>query len=150
MEVVGVNGQIEFDGSWLTINRKGGLARMTIGKGSKRIPVATITAVQVKPAGHGVRGFIQFTFAGGNERRSRFGSQSVDAAKDENSVLFTKRQQPEFEALRTAIEDAIQASHQPGGAVPVSAAEEIAKLAALRDSGAITEEEFSAHKAKLL
>jgi hypothetical protein len=32
----------------------------------------------------------------------------------------------------------------------MSAAEEIAKLAALRDSGAISDEEFAAHKAKLL
>ena len=33
---------------------------------------------------------------------------------------------------------------------PISAADEIAKLAALRDSGAITDEEFAAYKAKLL
>ena len=33
---------------------------------------------------------------------------------------------------------------------PVSVADEIAKLAALRDSGALTDEEFAAHKAALL
>jgi hypothetical protein len=38
----------------------------------------------------------------------------------------------------------------PAGASPVSAADEIVKLVALRDAGAITEEEFTAHKAKLL
>jgi hypothetical protein len=125
--------------------------RSAIGKGSKRIPVGSITAVQLKPASMTVRGFIQFTFAGGNESRSRFGKQSVDAAKDENSVLFTKKQQSDFESLRAAIEEAIQARHQSGsGAAPVSAAEEIAKLAALRDSGVLTDEEFVAHKAKLV
>jgi hypothetical protein len=35
-------------------------------------------------------------------------------------------------------------------AVPVSAADEIAKLVALRDSGAITDEEFTAYKADLM
>ena len=33
---------------------------------------------------------------------------------------------------------------------PVSAADEIAKLVALRDSGAITDEEFTAYKGRLL
>ncbi len=151
MEAAGVNGQLEFEGAWLTINRKGRMARMTIGKGTKRIPVASITSVQLKPAGMGVRGFIQFSFAGGNESRSRFGKQSVDAAKDENSVLFTKKQQPAFEELQAAVEEAIQGPH-PATAVPQasSTADEIGKLAALRDAGAISEEEFAAHKAKLL
>jgi hypothetical protein len=36
------------------------------------------------------------------------------------------------------------------GPTPVSASDEIAKLAGLRDSGVLTEEEFTAHKAKLL
>ena len=45
MEAAGVNGQLEFEGAWLTINRKGRMARMTIGKGTKRIPVASITSV---------------------------------------------------------------------------------------------------------
>ena len=38
----------------------------------------------------------------------------------------------------------------PAAVAPVSAADEIVKLVALRDAGAITEEEFTAHKAKLL
>jgi len=38
----------------------------------------------------------------------------------------------------------------PAVVAPVSAADEIVKLAALRDAGAITAEEFTAHKAKLL
>jgi hypothetical protein len=35
-------------------------------------------------------------------------------------------------------------------AAPSSAADEIAKLVALRDAGAITDDEFEAHKAALL
>ena len=83
--------------------------------------------------------------AGGNESRiAGFGKQSVDAAKDENSVLFTKKQQPAFEELQAAVEEAIQGPH-PATAVPQasSTADEIGKLAALRDAGAISEEELS-------
>ena len=34
---------------------------------------------------------------GGIERRSAFGRQINDAAHDENSVVFTRKQQPRFE-----------------------------------------------------
>ena len=77
---------------------------MTVGKGEKRIPIRSLAGIEWKPAGPLVRGYIQFTIPGGNERRSRMGSRSVDAAKDENSVLFTPGQQTQFEALRSAIE----------------------------------------------
>jgi len=103
LEVKGVNGTVVFDGSMVVIRRSGAMARLTLGKGEKRIPLRSIAAVQFKPAGM-VRGFIQFTIPGGNERRSKFGSQTTDAAKDENSVLFNTGQQSAFEALRDAIE----------------------------------------------
>jgi hypothetical protein len=42
-------------------------------------------------------------------------------------------------------------SAEPGKQCPtLGAADEIAKLVALRDSGALSEEEFAAYKAKLL
>ncbi len=107
MEVKGyLGGVIKFDGRMVVIQRKG-LSRLTIGKGEKRIPVRSISSVQLKPAGFAVNGYIQFSLAGGNEVRSQFGRATMDATADENSVVFTKKQQPEFEALRDAIEDAI-------------------------------------------
>jgi len=45
-----------------------------------------------------LNGFIQFSVPGGNEARSKFGSQTMDAVKDENSVVFTRKQQAGFEA----------------------------------------------------
>lgn len=103
IEATGVTGTVTFDGRFVVINRSGMMARMTVGKGEKRIPLRSIAAIQFKPAGM-VRGFIQFTIPGGNEQRSRMGSQSKDAAKDENSVLFNKGQEAAFEQLRDAIE----------------------------------------------
>ncbi len=125
---------------------------MTIGKGEKRIPISSIKAVQWKPAGPLVNGFIQFTVPGGREKRSAFGSQTSSAGKDENSVIFTRKQMPEFEKLRAAVEPALEQGAQattPQQSGP-SIGDQITQLAALRDQGLLTNEEFAAKKANLL
>jgi hypothetical protein len=58
---------------------------------------------------------------GGNERRSKFGKQTSDAAKDENTVMFTNAQMPQFLALRDAIEQGIAARSAPQTSAPVTA-----------------------------
>lgn len=103
----GRNGTVSFDGKSITIERSGFLARSTVGKGRKRLALRHISSVQVKPASVMMNGFIEFTIAGGNENRSRFGGQTKDAAHNENAVIFTKKQQSDFETLRDAVEDAI-------------------------------------------
>ena len=153
IEVKGHNGQIVFDGQYVTITRRGILARTTVGKGEKSIHISQISSVQWKPAGPFVNGFIQFSAAGGNERRSRFGSQTASAVNDENSVIFTTRQRAAFEELRKHVEAAIATHHTPGGPAPAptaSIADEITKLAALRDQGAITDAEYQQQKQRLL
>lgn len=152
IEVKGHNGQITFDGQYVTITRRGILGRTSVGKGEKRIHISQISSVQWKPAGPFVNGFIAFSAAGGNERRSRFGSQTASAVNDENSVIFTTRQKTAFEELRKHVEAAIAAHHSgtPAASPPASVADEIAKLAALRDQGAITETEYQQQKQRLL
>lgn len=152
-EVSGQGGQITFDGQYVTISRKGFLARATLGKGEKRLHISQISAIQWKPAGPLVNGFIQFTVPGGNELRGKLGSQTSNAAKDENSVIFTKKQMPEFEKLRAELDAAIIAQHAPqqtGPASSASLADELAKLAGLRDQGILTPAEFEQQKARLL
>ncbi|MFG2059662.1 DUF4429 domain-containing protein [Micromonospora sp. NPDC048930] len=154
LEARGQNGTVTFDGTFVTITRTG-MARLTIGKGDKRIPVATITAVQWKPPGSLVNGFIQFTIPGGNEQRSRAGSQTFNAAQDENSVLFTGKQRPAFEQLRHAVEQAIAqryAAPQQYAPAPAqsSVADELTKLGQLVQQGLLSREEFEAQKARLL
>lgn len=153
MECKGVNGQIEFDATWVTIHRKGAFGRMTVGKGEKKIPLSQIVAVQWKEPGAMVRGYISFTITGAQENKRGFGKQTVDAAKDENAVLVAKSQADEFRALKSAIEAAITRRENviPGMQAPVSStADEISKLVALRDAGALTEDEFQQQKTKLL
>ena len=150
----GHNGTVSFDGDFVTIQRKGALARMTVGKGDKRIPVGSITAVQWKQPGAMVNGFIAFTMAGGNERRSTFGSQTSSAVNDENSVIVTKKQAKDFEALRAAIETAIAERNRPQPVItaptPADPLEQLKQLAELRDAGIITPDEFEVKKAHLL
>jgi hypothetical protein len=149
--VEGHTGQVSFDGFFVTIHRKGFRARAVVGKGEKRIPLPSIAAVQWKPAGGMVNGFIQFTVPGGNERRSSFGSQTTDAAKDENSVVFTKKQMPDFEKLRAAVEQAMSSAATGAPSAPQQdSASDIGKLATLHAAGALTDAEFTAAKAKLL
>jgi hypothetical protein len=153
IEAKGHNGQITFDGQQITITRRGFLARTTVGKGQKTFHISQISSVQWKPAGPFVNGFIAFSVSGGNERRSRFGSQTTSAVSDENSVVFTSRQKTTFEQLRAAIEAAIAAQHAPAAATasaPISVADELAKLAALRQQGIITDADFQQQKQRLL
>jgi hypothetical protein len=125
---------------------------MSVGKGEKHIPVASISAVQWKPAGAFVNGFIQFTVAGGVEHRSKPGSSTTDAAKDENSVLFTKKQMREFEDLRAAVQAAItaQGATASPAAPSVDVAEQLRQLAALHNEGLLTDAEYEAKRAELI
>lgn len=146
IEAKGVNGQVSFDGQFVTIHRKGGLGRLTVGKGEKRIPISAITAVQWKPPGALVNGYIQFTVPGGNEGRSRAGHQTTDAAKDENAVVVSRKHEAEFQVLREAIEAAVGRPAAASGGV----ADELKKLADLHASGVLSDDEFAVQKAKLL
>lgn len=103
----GHNGTVHFDGKFVTIERTGGLARVSVGKGEKRIPVRSIAAVQWKPPGMLTNGYIEFTVSGGNEARSRAGAATTQAAMNENAVLVTKKQADAFAELRRAVEDAM-------------------------------------------
>jgi hypothetical protein len=151
-EVKGHTGSVRFDGEFITIIRKGFLARAGVGKGEKRIPIASVAAVQWKPAGRLVNGYIEFSISGGNEGRSRFGSATTDAARNENAVIFTRKQMSGFAELRSEIEAAIADHHggKSAGADKPSVAELINQLAELKKKGILTTEEYNIKKAELL
>lgn len=157
LQVNGHGGQITFDGTFITITRRGFLGRAVVGKGEKRLHISQISGVQWKDAGAMINGFIQFTVPGGVERRSGFGRQTNDAAHDENSVVFTRQQMPEFAHLRQEIDNAIAYQHQPQqpmyAPAPVqqaNPAEQIGQIWALHQQGAMTREEFEMQKARIL
>ena len=143
----GSNGLITIDGDWLTIDRKG-FGRAGNAMGERRIPLASITAVQLRHARVFTNGFIRFTVAGSPEFRG--GLQS--AMSDENAVTFRRGQARGFNMIRAAVEHYITAHHATArsGAGEPDIPEQIKKLGELRDQKLITEEEFEAKKAQLL
>ncbi|WP_225049143.1 SHOCT domain-containing protein [Lacticaseibacillus kribbianus] len=138
------------DDRGVTIRRQGMLNALNQGfKGAKTIPYASITAVQLKKPGM-TAGYIQFTILGGRESPGGV----LAATKDENTVLFSGRDHyAEMLAIKALIEAKIQDYSRPRPSVqaaPDSNLDQIAKLKALLDSGAITQEEFTAKKHQLL
>lgn len=89
-------------------------------------------------------GYIQFTIAGAVERSGGV----MKAANDENSVLFNKKQQPDFEGIRAHVEARLGRPQTLGSSASV--AEQLTQLAQLHQQGLLTADEFAAQKAKLL
>ncbi len=148
----GRTGIVTVDESFITIERKGAMAKLTHGftQGQKRIAISQVTSVQFKKPGLAV-GYIQFTMAGANESKGG----ALKAVKDENSVAFEKNAS-DFEAIRDFVEAKIAARFARGTEPPTaspqqsSVSEQIRELAALREDGLLSEEEFASQKAKLL
>ncbi len=148
----GNNGQLAVYANRIVLMRKGVSAFMSqgIGKGDKEIALSGITAIQWRNAGVLTLGYIQFTFSGALDLRGGI----LDAQKDENAVTFNRKQQSDFERARALIDQHRAASAQTQAAAApaaaLSAADELAKWAALRDQGVITPEDFEAKKRQLL
>lgn len=142
---IGVNGQIELYNNKVCILRKGILGFLTQGlKGNKDIMISSITSIQFKSANSFVNGYIQFAFMGGKEAKGGI----FQGTQDENTVMFNKKQQAVFEQIKEIVESKIHTGEKASN--QVSDADEILKLADLRDKGILTEEEFQDKKKKIL
>lgn len=157
-------GTVSVDNEFFTITRSRMQAWGTdASRGDRRIPLDTITAVQLRPPGLATAGFLQLRLAGGAESKGG----TFNALKDENAVLFNKPQQTDIERIRDFIELRIRQRMQrntqyhpaptqpltvplpppPPSADPIAQLREFAKL---RDEGIITEAEFAQQKARVL
>src|SRR5437879_3558982 len=88
----GIGGQVQIDGDWISINRKGLAAKATHGlAGEKRVPIANVTAVRLKEPGL-TNGYITFSVLGNVDH----GRGVYDATRDENTVMFSKGHLAEF------------------------------------------------------
>lgn len=115
--------------------------------GRKTIPTTSIKSVQFREAGSWVNGFIQFGIAGGIEKKGGV----LNAAEDENSVIFYKDKNEEAIEIKNFIESKI---NHPASEKPqinhLSVADEIFKLKSLMTQGIISDSEFEQQKQKLL
>lgn len=100
---------MSFDGAVVEIGKKG-VAAVIGKKRSQRIPAESIMKVHLRPATGLVNGFIQFVEVGDNVLGAGGFIEAMESARTENSVVFTRKQQPAFEKLRAYVEQ----SFRPG------------------------------------
>lgn len=132
---------------------KGGSASQALfGQKVKSYQFDSISTVEVS-AGL-IFGRIQITASGSTEGGN---SRNLsDTAKMENVVQITRNQLPAARALANLIEKQKAQQRQPlvspqsSERAPASLADELIKLAALRDDGVLTEEEFIQAKRRLI
>jgi hypothetical protein len=140
---------VTVDEHGVAIQQKGVLNALAVGiTGTKQLPFTSMTAVQFKPAGM-LSGYIQFTVLGGNEAKGGV----FQAAGDENTIMFTKKEQDEANRLKQLVEGKIRETQagKTSSTQPLkSAAEQIREFKELLDMGAITQEEFDQKKSQLL
>jgi Domain of unknown function (DUF4429)/Short C-terminal domain len=143
-------GSMFFNGHEVIIRKKGvGMFLFQGLVGEKTIPVSAIQAVQFRHARGIARGYLQLTITGGVEAKGGV----LEAVGDENTVLFDYSEEPAFERLAAAIRAALrdrQSQRPAPEASALSAADELAKYAVLREKGHLTEAEFAEKKAQLL
>ena len=104
IEAKGINGLLILGKGYIEIIRKGFMSFMTQGlKGNKKIAIKQISAVQFKPVGTFTNGYIQFSFIGGKEAKGGL----FQGTMDENTVMFKKTQQEDFEKIKAEVEKII-------------------------------------------
>lgn len=146
MVIEGKGGQVELWANKVTIKHSGLLGKMTKGlTGDKDIYLSSITGIQLKRPTMITNGYIQFAFQGSQEGKGGIFSST----KDENTVLFSSKKRYKIaQQMKQRIEERM---HQPQPSGPaLSVADELTKLAALRDQGVISSKEFDQRKAAML
>ena len=148
-EYKGINGTLIVSDTSITIRRgkRGAMFGSASQRGDKTIGYSVLSAVQLQKGGLIQRqGYIRFSFIGGTESKpsTRYGIN-----KDENTIIFATKRNKEFGAAKQLIEQRMQKTiTQP---LQVSSdADELAKLAQLKQLGVITEAEFEVKKKQLL
>lgn len=142
-EYKGYNGTLILNDNNIVIKK--GLKGFLLGggfiRGDKTIPYHAIVAVQLKKAGL-TAGYLQLTLKGGSEAKGGL----FQSALDENSINFYRSRNKDFEEAKKIIEEKIssQTTSQNNGL------DQLEQLAALKEKGIITEEEFTEKKKQIL
>ncbi len=104
-------------------------------------------SVKVKWGGLLTNGFIQFAPTGGIETKRGLMKQT----QDENTVMFRQSANELVGKIKDYVEGQMARGMRQGTPEDrTSVADELQKLAALRASGILSEEEFQSQKARLL
>jgi hypothetical protein len=111
--------------------------------GARQIALDQITAIEWRDAGLIKEGYLQIVYSGNVPR---------DPYHDESAVIFKKRNQGKLEEVKVELERRVKEARAAARGAPVaqSGADEIGRLAELRDRGILTEDEFQAKKQQIL
>jgi hypothetical protein len=130
------------------IIKTGFMAGQTLGGKVVSFPYEHITSVEVRSSM--LTGVFEISAAGiQGVEKPVFGGDKGTARTAPNAIPFNRKDAPKFQQGANLIRERCRQASAPT-AHPVSGADEIRKLAELRDSGILTEEEFQAKKTDLL
>ncbi len=105
MQAKGVSEWLELMQNAVRIRRRSGKPRP-----DKEIQIRDIASIRLKAAGMAKNGFISFDLGGGGKEHMGL----LDALADEDSVIFTYQHRREFEAIKNAIEQRMEAFRRQG------------------------------------
>jgi hypothetical protein len=129
LEARGLNGQMQLFQNNVRIEHKGKQNNL-----NKDIVVSNISAIQFRETGFLVNGYLQILTFGGGETKI----DGLTAKRDENTIIFNKKQQPIFEAIRDAINKRRR--------LAIDSLREMEKLADSRQKRIIISNEFNDNK----
>ena len=112
------------------------------------INISTLIGIQMKPGGLFSHGYILFSYAGSKP----FVGGIFAATQDPDAFIFGQELNEQVAEFKAKVEKIMQDSRQTVPAVTVqeNLADELRKLAELKQQGILSEEEFDAAKRKLL
>ena len=148
LSALGTNGRISVVGDAVVISRKrqGLLTVVAVGlHGDKTIPIAAITGVELRKPGLVMQGYLRLSTSGHDPRGG-----AIEAATDENAVLLKRVTLKDFQAVHDYLVARIGRAPASTSPSSSSVADELSKLAALRDQGILNDEEFAAQKRAVL
>ena len=143
----GLNGRIEVLPDRVRIYRKGLESLVFIGpRGTKEILIRKITSIQFKKVTAFTGGYIQFSFAGGQEVKGGILMSAI--ISDENAVTFRSHEQAGFENVKRVVEERMAELNEEKPSTDT--ASELEKLANLYAQGVLSDEEFAQAKRRVL
>lgn len=117
------------------------------GRKTKDIRIKSISGIELREPGLVMAGYIQFIFSGGKEAGDR---SRLDAAKNENTVMIRKKDYDKFLECKNLVDKYISEAHNSSSKPTTTDADELKKWVELKESGAITEEEYESKKKQIL
>jgi len=148
MRIVSKGDELELSGESVIIRRRGLANALAVGvSGDRTIRIETLTGIQVKLGEWWCPGYILFTYAGSKPFLGGF----IEATQDPDAFIFGEEENEQVNAFKTEVEKLMRDfKHAASPATSGTLADELRKLAGLKEQGILSQSEFEAAKKKLL